>query len=501
MNLIFETKRRSVKRYTLLTGATGLLGRYLMRDLLLKQQPLAVLVRPTAKQLARERVEQILQQVEAELGHRLPRPVVLTGDVCQPNLGLSSKHVDWVKSYCNQVIHSAAILDFHGTDRQQEPWRTNLGGTQNVLKLAQDASIKNLHYVSTAYVCGNKPGLISETDLTPPESFRNDYERSKFEAESAVHAATGFNSKTIYRPAVIVGDSETGYTSTYHGLFLYLRLLAMLVPLQKRNADGQIETRIELPIKGDEPRNLVPIDWVSKVIAHLFLTPETHGQTYHLSPDKGLTGQELLEYCYNYFNSTGVSFAGTGDDADVEVSADNEFAQKFFENAEIYSSYETSDPEFCKANVKQFAGHLPCPPIDEVMIERFLDFGKQDNWGKRRQKPLKVRRWIESHLNEIASAILSALGKGSRSNQFSDSEQSTFCLGLDITGPGGGQWTLTRGGEDFDISPGLPSEDSPVLKLSDSEINELLLLKDCDQESEPAMDWSQPLAAVMQSQE
>ena len=489
MNLSFEAEqRRSMKRYTLLTGATGLLGRYLMRDLLLKQQRLVVLVRPTEKQQARERVEQILQYFEAELGHRLSRPVILAGDVCQPNLGLTSKQIRWVNDFCSQVIHSAAILNFHGSDRQQEPWRTNLGGTKNVLKFAQGVAIENFHYVSTAYVCGDQSGQVSETELTPPQSFRNDYERSKYEAEAEVHAATGFSQKTIYRPAVIVGDSKTGYTSTYHGLFLYLRLLAILVPLQQRNANGQIETRIELPINGDEPRNLVPIDWVSKVMTHLVLTPEAHGRTYHLTPDQCTTVQELLDFCCSYFNSTGVKFVG----ANAEVSADNEFAQTFFESADIYSDYDTNDPEFCKANVKQFAGHLPCPAINEAMVVRFLEFGKQNNWGKRRPKPAQVRRWIESHLTEIALAakkILSALSGGSG--------QKTFCLGLDVTGPGGGQWKLTRYQGSFDISPGLPSEDSPILRLSDLQINNLLMHEDLEQRAEPTIDWSQPLGTVI----
>ena len=492
MNLNFQAKSRSIKRYTLLTGATGLLGRYLMRDLLLKHQRLAVLVRATEKQQARERVEQILQYFEAELGHRLPRPVILTGDVCQPNLGLTSKQVRWVSDYCNQMIHSAAVLDFHGNDRQQEPWRTNLGGTQNVITFALDASIENFHYVSTAYVCGDQTGPVSETELTAPESFRNDYERSKFEAEAAVHATTGFVSKTIYRPAVIVGDSKTGYTSTYHGLFMYLRLLAMLVPLQERNADGQILTPIELPMNGDEPRNLVPIDWVSKVITHLVLTPEAHDRTYHLSPDRCTTVKEIIDFCYSYFNSTGAKFVG----ADAEVSADGSFAQTFFDNAEIYSTYDTNDPEFCNANVRQFAGHLPCPAIDESMVVRFLEFGKQNSWGKRRPKSVQVRRWIESHLTEIALAaqkMLSALSYGS--------DRSTFCLGLDVTGPGGGQWKLTRDQTGFDISPGLPSEDSPVLTLSDIQIDNLLMHEDRDQKSEPTIDWSGPLGTVIPANE
>ena len=488
MNLDFEANSRPIKCYTLLTGATGLLGRYLMRDLLVKQQRLVVLVRPTEKQQARERVEQILQIFEAELGHRLSRPVILAGDVCQPNMGLTSKQIRWVDDHCNQVIHSAAILNFNGTDRKQEPWRTNLGGTQNVLKFARDSSIENFHYVSTAYVCGNQTGPVSETELATPKSFRNDYERSKFAAETEVRAATGFASTTIYRPAVIVGDSKTGYTSTYHGIFLYLRLMTMLVPLQQRNANGQIETPIELPMDGDEPRNLVPIDWVSKVISHLVLTPEARGRTYHLTPDRCTTVHEIVSYCYRYFNSTGVTFAG----ADAEISADNEFAKAFFENAEIYASYTINDPQFCKANVNQFAGHLPCPAINEAMIIRFLEFGKQNNWGKGRRKSVQVRRWIESHLTEIALAaqkILSALSYGSN--------QSTFCLGLDVTGPGGGQWKLTRDQDKFDISPGLPSEDNPVLRLSDLQINNLLMHEDVQQFSEPTIDWSQPLGTVI----
>lgn len=493
MNSSFRSELcRSIKRYTLLTGATGLLGRYLMRDLLLRQHRLAVLVRPTEKQQARERIERIVQQFEAELGHRLPRPVILTGDVCQPNLGLAPKQLRWANDYCRQMIHSAAILNFHGEDRQQEPWRTNLGGTKNVLKFAQDAAIKNFHYVSTAYVCGNQAGPISENELTTPDSFRNDYERSKFAAESEVRSATGFTNKTIYRPGVIVGDSKTGYTSSYHGLFLYLRLLAMLVPQQKRNADGQIETPIELPMDGDEPRNLVPIDWVSEVITHLVQTPEAHGKTYHLTPDQCSTVKQLLGFCYNYFNSTGVKFAG----ANAQVSADNEFAQTFFENAQIYSTYDTSDPEFCKANVNQFAGHLPCPAIDQEVIIRFLEFGKQDNWGKRRPKPVQVGRWIESHLTEIAltaQKIMAALNIRS--------EQSTFYLGLDVTGPGGGQWQLTRDQGSFDISPGLPVEGSPILKLSDLQINNLLMHDDQDRKVEPTIDWSQPLGTVIPTNE
>ena len=54
--------------YTLLTGATGLVGRYLVRDLLLNGHDLAVVVRPSRRQTPRERMEEILQHWERELG-------------------------------------------------------------------------------------------------------------------------------------------------------------------------------------------------------------------------------------------------------------------------------------------------------------------------------------------------------------------------------------------------------------------------------------------------
>lgn len=44
----------------LLTGATGLLGRYLLRDLSLAGHKLAVVVRPTERQAADARVASLL---------------------------------------------------------------------------------------------------------------------------------------------------------------------------------------------------------------------------------------------------------------------------------------------------------------------------------------------------------------------------------------------------------------------------------------------------------
>ena len=90
--------------YHLLTGATGLLGNYLLRDLLLKNIPVAVLVRPNRKQSARQRIEAALCAWDTELGVALPRPVVMEGDIALPDLGLDAVNIRWAAEYCSAVI-------------------------------------------------------------------------------------------------------------------------------------------------------------------------------------------------------------------------------------------------------------------------------------------------------------------------------------------------------------------------------------------------------------
>jgi thioester reductase-like protein len=355
-----------------------------MRDLLLQGHPLAVLVRSTKRETACKRIESVVARFEENLNQPLPRPVVIEADVCQPDLRLNKHQIQWISENCWSILHNAAALQFFGSSRDEEPWRTNFGGTKNILELARIADIEQFHHVSTAYVCGRRTEDVLETDLDCCQSFRNDYEHSKFAAEQLVRSSEHLKSTTVYRPVVIAGDSRTGYTCTYHGLFLYLRLIATLVPLQRRNENGLCETPIKLPLDGNEPRNLVTVDWVSEVISHLFSEPAAHGLTFHLSPDHCITTREFIDYCCEYFHSCGVEYIGR----DADRVCDSDFAARLFENVKIYQAYETSDPHFDKTNLLKFAGHIRCPRIDKETIFKFIEFGQAHGWGKKRQVPI-----------------------------------------------------------------------------------------------------------------
>ena len=90
-------------KYVLLTGGTGLVGRYLVRDLLLTGHRLALVLRTNGKETVEQRCEAILQYWEAELGRPLPRPVCLQGDVAEPGLGLSQTDRDWIAANPERV--------------------------------------------------------------------------------------------------------------------------------------------------------------------------------------------------------------------------------------------------------------------------------------------------------------------------------------------------------------------------------------------------------------
>ncbi|RIK70082.1 MAG: hypothetical protein DCC67_20950, partial [Planctomycetota bacterium] len=79
------------RHYTLLTGATGLVGSMLLRDLLSRGNRVAVLVRPSRKQSSAERIESIVRYWQRQQARPLPRPVCLVGDVAEPNVGLDRR--------------------------------------------------------------------------------------------------------------------------------------------------------------------------------------------------------------------------------------------------------------------------------------------------------------------------------------------------------------------------------------------------------------------------
>jgi thioester reductase-like protein len=363
----------------LVTGVTGLLGSYVVRDLLLDGRDLAVVARGDRKRSAADRIEALIRSWEQTLGRPLRRPVVLEGDLCRPRCGLDAAAIDWIGDHCDEVLHNAASLTFRGTDRACEPWRTNVGGTRHVLDLCRDAGVRHLHHVSTAYVCGLRDGVVREDELDVGQAFGNDYERSKLEAERLVREAGHLDSVTVFRPSIIVGDSRSGFTSTYHGLFAVLRLgHTLLTRVLIGATSGPALVRL-LGVNGADGKNFVPVDWVAAVMAHVVQSPAGRGRTYHLTHPHpvtiDLTGRLVQEAVETY------SRPATADDPDL--CDERWFAETMREQLDIYQSYLRNDPTFDRTNTTALAGHLPCPELDMPTLLRMARFAIEHDFGRR----------------------------------------------------------------------------------------------------------------------
>jgi nucleoside-diphosphate-sugar epimerase len=438
--------------YLLLTGATGLLGNYLMRDLLQAGQPLAVLVRGTRWLTARQRIEQQLQQWDKELGQPLPRPVVLTGDLGEDDLGLDANQFRWIAEHCSGVIHNAASLTFHATSTEGEPYRSNVDGTRRMLDLCKQLGIRQFHHVSTAYVAGLRNGRVLESDVNVGQTLGNDYEKSKLAAEELVRSSDFLNPPTVYRPGIIIGDSQTGFTTTYHGFYAALQLTNTIVRTIPIDETGLVGGKpVRLALAGNETKHLVPVDWVSAVMARVILKPEYHGRTYHLTPRHPVTSRLLRDVLEESIGFYGARLAG----ASYQPDPKNEPEQIFIEHIRVYNSYWRMDPEFDRQNTEEVSADIPCPVVDRRLLNRLsrivIDQGFPTPPKKRKPEvEFDAHTWLQPWLDAVPKEPMG----------------QTVRVGLNVLGSGGGHWqVLLSDHQVVSVLPGLPADSAPSCQL------------------------------------
>lgn len=275
---------------TVITGATGFLGRELVHHLLAADRSahLTLLVRGRDEAEAQARGLSVLtgQLQGAGLADATARVEVLRADLERERLGLAEKAYDDLVGRTVGVIHGAASVSF--SLPIEEARAINVEGTRRIADLARQAGA-HLDYVGTAYVAGERTGRVLEAELECGQGFRNTYERSKCEAEALVRSRVGEQSVTIYRPSIIVGDSQTGRTASFKVLYWPLKIFARGFRV--------------VPGHADTPMDVVPSDFVVQAIGHLRRQPGREGQVYHLcaGPERSATLGELTGLAAAYF--------------------------------------------------------------------------------------------------------------------------------------------------------------------------------------------------------
>lgn len=268
----------------LVTGFPGFLGSELVRRILARKGRPAVVCLVQAKfvELARERVAEIEAADRAARG----RIELAVGDITIAGLGLGAAGAKLARRV-SEIFHLAAIYDLSVSRAAGK--KVNVEGTKHVLDFAESCSgLERVQYVSTCYVSGRWTGIFRESDLEKGQTFNNFYEESKYLAEVDVRRrlAAGLPG-TVYRPAVVTGDSVTGETQKYDGPYYVLRWLL------------KQPTVAVLPVPGDPERtriNLVPRDFVIDAIEALSTAKVALGKTYHLADPDPPTIAEAIQW-------------------------------------------------------------------------------------------------------------------------------------------------------------------------------------------------------------
>lgn len=264
-------------RRIFLTGFPTFAARYLLERILTQEPEAQVwcLVRKGRQ-----------EQAQAWLAGRegATRVRLLEGDIRALDFGLTGKEYLEVTAEITDVYHLDGV--WHTSASRERLWEVNVQGTQNMLDCLSDLKhLRRYNHLSTAYVCGDRSGVIMEEELEEEQRFLNPYERSQHEAERRVRLRRRSLPVSIYRPSLIVGHSQTGQIDALDGPYLLLQALLNL----------PVDVPIPLPGDGRVPLNLVPVDWVVDALHTLSLRPEAEGRTFHLVDPNPLSARMVFE--------------------------------------------------------------------------------------------------------------------------------------------------------------------------------------------------------------
>lgn len=261
------------------TGFPGFIANRLLERLARTDCRFLLLVQPVLVARAKDEIARIAQLT----GKNVDDFQLVEGDITHAELGLTPLDAGEVREETTRVFHLAAIYDL--AVARQLALHVNVAGTMHVLQFARlMPKLRHFHYVSTCYVAGKREGVILETELRHDAGYRNYYEESKYLAETQVEAMKQELPVTIHRPAVVCGDSTTGETAKYDGVYYLIHYLLSWPSVLTMINIGNYQVSL----------NLVPVDFVVDAMAALAFDERAIGKTVQLADPSPLTTNELF---------------------------------------------------------------------------------------------------------------------------------------------------------------------------------------------------------------
>lgn len=344
----------------LLTGATGFLGIFLLRELVMRHGcEVTCLVRAPDEIAATRRLERVAARFAMDWGTLAAHVAAVPGDVSQPSLGLPSREHAALLTSVHSIYHCAAPVSWVHPYSALEAGIVQ--GTRQVLRFAAAGATKPVHYISTLAVFPFDGRVMPETpELDYGGSLLGGYAQCKWVAERIVAqaAARGLPVAT-YRPPLISGDASTGAfnRSSYFENMVRGCVEMCRVP----RLAGVVD--------------VAPVDYVARAIAYLSQQDEAPGQVFHVNNPKALP----FDLFTDWMRSRGYR---------LESLEFEDWKRYLIESPERHSNalypfvphlcsasaeHMTIAAHDCRNTTRALAGSgVRCPPVDDALLEVYF---------------------------------------------------------------------------------------------------------------------------------
>lgn len=266
------------------TGSTGFLGGFLLRDLLEMnlRAKIYCLIRATDEQHGLSKLKQNLSRYNIWQEGYAERIVVVLGDVSRERFGLEIKLYDDLCCDMDVIVHCASAMNLVQTYEQLKP--TNVDGTQKILQFACEGALKPVHYISTLKIFSNTSDeqiKYEAADLMHEHDLDGGYAQTKWVAdEMMIQARKKGVPITIYRPGRITGHSKTGAWNTQD---FPCRMLKGCIQL---GAVPNTQAKVDF----------TPVDYISSAIVQILQNKENIGKNFHFRHASLITVSDIVSY-------------------------------------------------------------------------------------------------------------------------------------------------------------------------------------------------------------
>lgn len=259
------------------TGATGFIGKRLVKKLLERKGAVVHF-------LIRKESADKVADLRSFWGVGPTRAIPVFGDLTAKKLGVAADDVKKLKGQIDHFYHLAAVYDLSADEETQVA--VNIEGTRNTVDLAKAIDAGHFHHVSSIAAAGLYEGVFREDMFEEAEGLDHPYFQTKHESEKIVRQDCKVP-WTVYRPAMVVGDSQTGEMDKIDGPYYFFKLIQRLRQLLPP----------WMPTVGLEGGrvNIVPVDFVVNALNVISHQKDITKKCYHLVDPVGYRVGDVLD--------------------------------------------------------------------------------------------------------------------------------------------------------------------------------------------------------------